>query len=151
MAFIPHFLIRVLPAIERQRISTVARIIAFMDNHLAAILLTQGAALIRSRPTFFPDPDKLLLEVKAIAINPVDAWQRDNNVLLVPFISPSSLRRSRKFVKAGPDVPAGAPLPGARATALESSFNREKKSSIWCFLAVRPRQLPLYAPVISHH
>ncbi|KAL3431781.1 hypothetical protein BDV09DRAFT_188109 [Aspergillus tetrazonus] len=68
-----------------------------MDNHLAAILLTQGAALIRSRPTFFPDPGKLLLEVKAIAINPVDAWQRNNNVLLESSSKPARMSQPARL------------------------------------------------------
>ncbi|KAL4737150.1 chaperonin 10-like protein [Aspergillus similis] len=98
-----------------------------MANHLAAILLTQGAPLtIRRLPTPSPGPGELLLEVKAIAINPVDAWQRDNNVLPFP-IYPAVIGCDVAgiVVKAGPDVPDSAPQPGARVAALASSFYRE--------------------------
>ncbi|KAL5040816.1 hypothetical protein BDW71DRAFT_212740 [Aspergillus fruticulosus] len=106
-----------------------------MANHLAAILHEQGTALtIQSRPTPSPGSGELLLEVRAIAINPPDASQRDNNIPPVP-IYPAVIGCDVAgiVVKAGPDVPASAPQPGTRVAALASSFYREGKPQYGAF------------------
>ena len=48
------------------------------DQHLAAILTSKGSPLeVTHRPTPTPGPDELLIEVKSIALNPIDYYQRD--------------------------------------------------------------------------
>ncbi|KAK4235100.1 hypothetical protein C8A03DRAFT_37060 [Achaetomium macrosporum] len=47
-------------------------------THLAAILLQKGGPLsIQERPSLEPGPNEVLIEVKAVALNPVDYHQRD--------------------------------------------------------------------------
>ncbi|KAL6232756.1 hypothetical protein BDW75DRAFT_216864 [Aspergillus navahoensis] len=106
-----------------------------MAGHLAAILHEQGTPLtIQTRPTPSPGPGELLLEVKAIAINPVDASQRDSNIPPVP-IYPAVIGCDVAgiVVKAGPDVPASAPQPGTCVAALASSFFQEGKPQYGAF------------------
>ncbi|KAL3471852.1 chaperonin 10-like protein [Aspergillus californicus] len=95
-------------------------------SHLAAVLTEKGSRLVvQSRQTPEPGPNELLIQVKAIAVNPVDCAQRD---LGFPPISsyPTiiGIDVAGVVVKAGPDVPASAPKPGTRVAAAGTTFYR---------------------------
>ncbi|KAL2812664.1 chaperonin 10-like protein [Aspergillus cavernicola] len=92
--------------------------------HLAAVIPQKGGPLVvQSRPTPDPGQNELLIEVKAIAVNPVDYYQRDMGMPPVP-IYPAIVGSDIAgiVVKAGPNVPDSAPKPGTRVTAFASSF-----------------------------
>ncbi|KAJ5895137.1 hypothetical protein N7495_006828 [Penicillium taxi] len=93
-------------------------------QHEAAILAASGAPLtIIQRETPEPGPDEYLIEVKAVAVNPVDYAQRD---LGMPPISsyPACIGSDVAGIvaKIGAEVPAGSPKVGDRVLALATSF-----------------------------
>ena len=54
-------------------------------KHQAAILSQKGGPLsVGERTTPEPGPNEVLIEVKAVALNPVDCWQRDLGMPPVP-------------------------------------------------------------------
>ena len=92
-------------------------------THRAAILSSKGAPLsINSRPTPSPGPNEILIQVKAIALNPVDYYQRDTGVPppTYPAILGSDI--SGLVTKVGSQI-TNPPLPvGSRVLAFASSF-----------------------------
>jgi hypothetical protein len=56
------------------------------SQHQAAILPSKGHALeIGLRPTPTPGPDDLLIEVKSIALNPIDHYMRDMGFVIASY------------------------------------------------------------------
>lgn len=93
------------------------------NHHLAAILPSKGSALeLTSRPTHNPGPNELLIEVKSIALNPVDWAMRDLgfNVTSYPTVLGSDI--AGIVVSAGASVPSDAPKPGTRVAAFAPCF-----------------------------
>lgn len=63
-----------------------------MGKHLAALGPEKQQTLsVQERETPEPGPNELLLEVKAVASNPVDFYQRDYGMPPVPVYPRSSL------------------------------------------------------------
>jgi NADPH:quinone reductase-like Zn-dependent oxidoreductase len=95
-----------------------------MDGqHEAAILPEQGGPLtLGRRPTPEPGPNEVLIEVKAVALNPCDHFQRDYGTPPVP-IYPAVIGSDTAGVvaKLGSNVTT-VPGPGSRVIALASSF-----------------------------
>lgn len=92
-------------------------------QHLAAILPQKGGPLsLVYRPTPQPGPGELLIEVKAIAMNPVDYFQRDVGFLVPQYPTVLGSDVSGLVVRAGADVASDAPQPGTRVTAFASAF-----------------------------
>ncbi|KAL8765207.1 MAG: hypothetical protein Q9209_007640 [Squamulea sp. 1 TL-2023] len=92
-------------------------------KHQAAILPLAGSSLtVVDRDTPEPGPNEVLIETKAIAVNPVDYYQRDLGKPPIPFY-PAVLGEDVAgfVVKAGPKV-SNAPSPGSRILAFASSF-----------------------------
>ncbi|KAL8787061.1 MAG: hypothetical protein Q9213_002403 [Squamulea squamosa] len=92
-------------------------------KHQGAVLLSTGNALsIIDRDTPEPGPDEVLIETKAIAVNPVDYYQRDFGRPPIPFF-PAVLGEdvAGRVVKVGSSV-FNAPAPGSRVIAFASSF-----------------------------
>ena len=93
-------------------------------QHLAAILPSKGSALeVTHRPPPTPGPAELLIEVKSIALNPVDYYQRDYG--FPPLTSYPSVLGSDiagTVVSAGSSVPSDAPKPGTRVAAFATAF-----------------------------
>lgn len=92
-------------------------------THLAAILPQKGGPLsVGERSTPQPGPDEVLIEVKAVALNPVDYYQRDFGLPPVP-IYPAVIGSDTSGIvaKVGSNV-STAPAPGSRAIALATSF-----------------------------
>ena len=92
-------------------------------KHQAAILPQKGGPFSVGDPaTPEPGPNEVLIEVKAVALNPVDCFQRDYGMPPVP-IYPAVIGSDVAgfVVKAGSNV-SNAPPPGSRAIAFASSF-----------------------------
>jgi D-arabinose 1-dehydrogenase-like Zn-dependent alcohol dehydrogenase len=94
-------------------------------THQAAILLQKGGPLsVESRSTPEPGPNEILIQVKAVALNPVDYVQRDLGMPLVlnyPAVVGSDV--AGFVAKIGSDI-SNAPPPGTRVIAFASSFYR---------------------------
>ncbi|KAJ0415304.1 chaperonin 10-like protein [Aspergillus carlsbadensis] len=93
------------------------------STHYAAILPQKGGPLsVEQRPTPEPGPNEILIEIKAIALNPCDWSQRDFGMPPVP-IYPAVLGADTAGVvaKVGANVTT-APPPGTRVIAFASSF-----------------------------
>ena len=94
-------------------------------QHLAAILPSKAAGFleVNQRPTPTPGPHDLLIEVKSIALNPIDYHQRDTGFPPLghyPTVLGSDI--AGIVLSAGSSVPFGAPKPGARVAAFAPSF-----------------------------
>lgn len=95
-------------------------------KHQAAILPQKGGPLsVGERATPEPGPNEVLLEVKAVALNPVDYYQRDFGMPPVP-IYPAVVGSDTAGIvaKVGSNV-STAPAPGGRAIAFASSFYKD--------------------------
>ena len=93
------------------------------EKHQAAVLLSVGHPLsVVDRDTPEPGPDEVLIETKAVAVNPVDYYMRDFGRPPVPFF-PAVLGEdvAGVVVKVGSNV-SNAPPPGCRILAFASSY-----------------------------
>jgi NADPH:quinone reductase-like Zn-dependent oxidoreductase len=92
-------------------------------KHQAAVLPSAGSVLsIIDRNTPEPGPDEVLIETKAIAVNPVDYYQRDFGKPPTPFYpAVLGVDVAGLVVKVGSNV-SNAPPPGSRILAFASSF-----------------------------
>ncbi|CAL5872197.1 uncharacterized protein PFLUO_LOCUS6456 [Penicillium psychrofluorescens] len=80
-----------------------------MATHLAAVSPAKGRRFeLRRRPTPKPGPDELLIAVKSVALNPADAYMRDQG-LFIPF-HPTVIGfdMSGLVLEVGDNVPTGA-------------------------------------------
>ena len=98
-----------------------------MSTHQAAVWHAAGQPLSieeRSTPAG-PGPNELLLEVKAVALNPIDYYQRDRGIPPVAQ-TPSVLGQDLAGVvlAVGSAVPTDSPFrkAGARVAALAPGF-----------------------------
>lgn len=94
-----------------------------MAKHQAAILPQKGGLLsINERTTPEPGPNEILIEVKAVALNPVDYYQRDHGLPPLP-VYPAVIGNDAAGIvaKVGSQV-SPAPLIGSRVAAFASSF-----------------------------
>ena len=92
-------------------------------QHLAAILHSSGNPLeLTHRATPSPGPEELLIEVKSVALNPIDYYQRDFGFppIFYPAVLGSDIAGT--VVSAGASVAADAPQPGTRVTAMGPCF-----------------------------
>ena len=92
-------------------------------KHQAAIIPQKGVPLsVVDRATPEPGPNDVLIEVKAIALNPVDYFQRDLGMPPIPsYPAVVGSDVAGLVVKVGSNV-SNAPSPGSRAIAFASSF-----------------------------
>ncbi|KAF1944308.1 putative zinc binding dehydrogenase [Clathrospora elynae] len=91
--------------------------------HQAAVIPQKGGPFsIEERATPEPGPGELLIEVKAVALNPVDHYQRDFGMPLVPvYPAVVGFDTAGIVVKVGSNV-SSALAPGSRVIAFASSF-----------------------------
>ncbi|KAK9449307.1 chaperonin 10-like protein [Limtongia smithiae] len=91
-------------------------------THLAYYLPAAGApAELIQRATPTPGPGELLIETKAVALNPLDWYQRGWGFHIKhPAVIGSDV--AGIVIATGTDVPAGAPKVGARVLAMAPSF-----------------------------
>ena len=104
------------------------------QTHQAAMLPQKGGPFsLAQRPTPTPGPNEVLIAVKAVALNPVDQYQRDHGMPPVP-IYPAVVGSdvAGLIVKAGPNVP-NPPAPGSRVLAMASSFYQNGKPDYGAF------------------
>ena len=103
-------------------------------KHQAAILPQKGGPLsVEDRPTPEPGPDEVLIEVKAVALNPVDYWQRDLGMPPVPsYPAVVGSDVAGLVAKVGSNV-SNAPPSGSRAIAFASSFYQDGSSDHGAF------------------
>lgn len=97
------------------------------SQHLAAILQSKAAGVfeITNRPTPTPGPDDLLIEVKSIALNPVDYFQRDHGFPPVQrYPTVIGFDVAGTVISAGSSVLSDAPKPGTRVAAYGGSFHK---------------------------
>lgn len=93
------------------------------STHQSAILPQKGGPFsVGERATPEPSPNEILIEIKAVALNPVDYIQRDFGMPPVP-IYPAVIGSDASgiVVKVGSEVTT-APAPGSRVIAFASSF-----------------------------
>lgn len=92
-------------------------------KHLAAIVPQKGGPLsIVERTTPTCGPKELLIEVHAIAFNPVDCYQRDMGIFIEEYPAVIGSDIAGIVVQTGSDISPSSPVPGTRVTALASSF-----------------------------
>ncbi|KAL4781771.1 chaperonin 10-like protein [Aspergillus varians] len=104
-------------------------------SHRAAILPEKGSPLsITPRQTPTPGPTEVLVKVHAIAINPVDHYQRDLGFPPIPHY-PTVLGSDTAgtIVSLGSEVPPDTPRPGTRVVALASGFYKENRGDYGAF------------------
>ena len=92
-------------------------------KHQAAILPQKGGPLsVGDRITPEPGPNEFLIEVKAIAVNPVDHYQRDLGIPPVPsYPAVIGSDTAGLIAKVGSKV-SHPPPPGSRVLAFASSY-----------------------------
>lgn len=92
-------------------------------KHLAAIVPQQGGPLaVVERTTPTCGPKQLLIEVHAVAFNPVDCYQRDMGFFIEEYPAVIGSDVAGIIVQTGSDMSPNTPKPGTRVTALASSF-----------------------------
>ncbi|KAK3381746.1 chaperonin 10-like protein [Podospora didyma] len=93
------------------------------SKHLASILPQKGGPLVvAERTTPEPGPGEILIEVKAVALNPIDYHQRDLGMPGVPFYpAVIGLDAAGVVAKAEPGV-SGGPSPGTRVAVMAIAF-----------------------------
>lgn len=105
---------------------TISSTTKMAQQHQAAILPQKGGPLsLGPRDTPEPGPDEVLIEVKAVALNPVDYYQRDFGMPPVP-IYPAVIGSDTAGIvaKVGSNVKIAPPV-GSRAIAFASSFYQD--------------------------
>lgn len=92
-------------------------------KHLAAIVPQKGGPLaVVERTTPTCGPKQLLIEVHAIAFNPVDYYQRDMGFFIEKYPAVIGSDVAGIIVQTGSDMSPSSPAIGTRVTALASSF-----------------------------
>ncbi|OCK83080.1 zinc-binding oxidoreductase-like protein CipB [Lepidopterella palustris CBS 459.81] len=95
-------------------------------EHKALILPAKGSPLeLITRPTPTPGPGELLIEVKAIAFNPVDYYQRDFGFPAVNYPAVIGSDIAGTVISVGSSVPSDAPKPGSRVAAFAITFFKQ--------------------------
>lgn len=92
-------------------------------QHLAAILRSKGSPLeVTHRPTPTPGPKELLIEVKSIALNPIDWYQREAGFAIASYPAIIGSDIAGTVLSTGSSVPSDAPEPGTRVAAFAPCF-----------------------------
>ncbi|KAK4222879.1 chaperonin 10-like protein [Podospora fimiseda] len=95
------------------------------QTHPALILPEKGSPLtLTTRPTPTPDPNEVLIEIKALALNPIDLYQRDFGLPPIPSCPAVLGSDVTGYLRAiGPNTPPSSLPPiGSRVIALASSY-----------------------------
>ncbi|RLL96315.1 hypothetical protein CFD26_105603 [Aspergillus turcosus] len=97
-----------------------------MATHLAAVSPAKGQPFeLQTRPTPKPGPDELLIAVKSVALNPADAYMRDQGLFIPTYPTVIGFDMSGLVLEVGDNVPTGAFRPGiTRVAAYAASFWR---------------------------
>jgi NADPH:quinone reductase-like Zn-dependent oxidoreductase len=105
------------------------------DKHHQALVIAKKDAThtLVTRATPQPGPGQLLIEVKAIAMNPVDAFQRDVGALIQAFPTVLGSDIAGVVVSVGPDAPSNTPQPGCRVAAYASAYFHKSEADFGSF------------------
>ena len=80
-----------------------------MATHLAAVSPAKGQPFeLQRRPTPKPGPDELLIAVKSVALNPADAYMRDQGLFIPTYPTVIGFDMSGLVLEVGDNVPTGA-------------------------------------------
>lgn len=80
-----------------------------MATHLAAVSPAKGQPFeLQTRLTPKPGPDELLIAVKSVALNPADAYMRDQGVFIPTYPTVIGFDLSGLVLEVGHNVPTGA-------------------------------------------
>jgi NADPH:quinone reductase-like Zn-dependent oxidoreductase len=102
-----------------------------MATHLAAVSLAKGKPFeLQTRPTPKPGPDELLIAVKSVALNPADAYMRDQGLFIPTYPTVIGFDMSGLVLEVGDNVPTGSTdndsgssfRQGTRVAAYAASF-----------------------------
>ncbi|KAF4210467.1 hypothetical protein CNMCM8980_001141 [Aspergillus fumigatiaffinis] len=102
-----------------------------MTTHLAAVSPAKGHPFeLQARPTPKPGPDELLIAVKSVALNPADAYMRDQGLFIPAYPTVIGFDMSGLVLEVGDNVPTGTTdndpgpsfNPGTRVAAYAASF-----------------------------
>lgn len=92
-------------------------------QHLAAILPSKGHPLeLVERPTPTPGPTDLLIQVKSIALNPIDHYMRDMGFVISSYPAIVGSDIAGIVLSQGSAVPDNAPKPGTRVAGFCPCF-----------------------------
>jgi len=92
-------------------------------THLAAVLESKGSPFnITQRPTPKPGPNKILIEVKSLAINPIDNYVREAGFMINSYPPVPGSDIAGTIIAAGSSVPSSAAQVGACVLAFAPCF-----------------------------
>ena len=92
-------------------------------QHVAAVLPAKGSPLeVVNRPTPTPGPHELLIEVKSIALNPIDYYQAMYGFPEINYPAVIGSDIGGVVVSAGSAVDSDAPKPGTRVAAIAHTY-----------------------------
>ncbi|GAB7348888.1 hypothetical protein MBLNU459_g7583t1 [Dothideomycetes sp. NU459] len=95
-------------------------------QHRAAILSSKGSPLeVGHRTTPSPGPHEILIDVKAIALNPVDCYQRDLGFHIEHYPAVLGSDLTGTVVAVGSAVTSGLFKPGTRVAAFATAFYKQ--------------------------
>lgn len=94
-----------------------------MATHLAAVAVAKAQPLeVQERRTPKPGHNELLLDVKSIALNPLDISSKDFGFAIAEYPAVFGSDISGVVLETGPNVSAAAFKPGTRVAAIASAF-----------------------------
>lgn len=93
------------------------------SEHLAAIIPSKGSALeVIYRPTPTPGPNELLIEVRSIALNPFDHYQRDIGIYIKDYPAVVGSDVGGVVISAGSSGLSETLKPGTRVAAFATAY-----------------------------
>ncbi|KAI9713207.1 MAG: hypothetical protein M1820_001192 [Bogoriella megaspora] len=92
------------------------------NDHPAAVITSKGVLEIVKRSTPKPGPGELLIEVKAIALNPIDWKQRDFGFMLKGFPAITGYDIGGIVIDVGSSNRPNVPAVGTRVAAFSNAF-----------------------------
>ncbi|KAJ9306789.1 hypothetical protein DTO217A2_3776 [Paecilomyces variotii] len=94
-----------------------------MATHLAAVSLAKGQPFeLQTRSTPKPGPDELLIAVKSVALNPADAYMRDQGLFIPSYPTAIGFDMSGLVLEVGDNVPTALFRPGITRVAAYAAF-----------------------------
>ncbi|KAJ9216741.1 hypothetical protein DTO166G4_1587 [Paecilomyces variotii] len=94
-----------------------------MATHLAAVSLAKGQPFeLQTRSTPKPGPDELLIAVKSVALNPADAYMRDQGLFIPSYPTVIGFDMSGLVLEVGDNVPTALFRPGITRVAAYAAF-----------------------------
>ncbi|KAJ9264356.1 hypothetical protein DTO212C5_7191 [Paecilomyces variotii] len=94
-----------------------------MATHLAAVSLAKGQPFeLQTRSTPKPGPDELLVAVKSVALNPADAYMRDQGLFIPSYPTVIGFDMSGLVLEVGDNVPTALFRPDITRVAAYAAF-----------------------------